>query len=194
MNVFILLGHARGCRPARALLGADSAGAAGNDRRYLHRVLHRQVLQSGGLPVSQGRPGLEPQKPVGELSCVKTSPPQSCHANLHADNVSHAEPHEKHFPFVFWNLSCSNQHDILDLWCCWAISNSTATWVQICHAEQPKLVDLSSRVPILTMVWGRFYIGYPHAERDSRVRNLAEPERSQVLLWPAQKLQSLTLQ
>ncbi|CAD7951069.1 unnamed protein product [Amoebophrya sp. A120] len=53
------------------------------------------------------------------ISYLKTSPPHSssCNANLQAENVSHAEPHEKHFTVVRWNLSCSNQHDILDLRC-----------------------------------------------------------------------------
>ncbi len=45
-----------------------------------------------------------------EVSCVKTSPPQSCHANQNGKNVSHAELHEKHFLVGFRNLSCSNQH------------------------------------------------------------------------------------
>ncbi len=53
------------------------------------------------------------------ISHLTTSPLHSCNANLDAErehqHVSHAEPHEKRCLVVFWNLSCSNQHDILDL-------------------------------------------------------------------------------
>ncbi len=49
------------------------------------------------------------------VSFVKTSPPQSCHANLHAENISHAEPRERHLPVVFRDLPCFIQHSMLDL-------------------------------------------------------------------------------
>ncbi len=52
------------------------------------------------------------------LSYLKTAPPHRCDANAHAENVSHAESHDKHFLLVLCNLSCSNQYHILDLWCC----------------------------------------------------------------------------
>ncbi len=53
---------------------------------------------------------------------------------------------------------------------------------QTCHAQQPKLVDLSSRFAISTSGWGRFCIGY-RAEF-VLTRDLFDPVRDRVALYP----------